>query len=322
MGMAEKQPRRPTRRVYRPRPTPRRRRAYYFIINNAAGTGHDETAPKLAKKLEKRLHRNGWDCFTKNSSDSESFDQAVADSLQEHPYAIIVFGGDGSFRRAAAQAAKANVLIGLVPTGRHNNISLSLYGTVDQETALDTIATGHETRIDAGVANGRFFVGSLVTGLLPAMIARIGGDKLPRLAMSWGTLAGKAADDTVPLTTTIKIDAHTFQAQPRILNVHLLPHMLTLRMAPAVTPDDGRLLLIYDKDASRDTIADYVRDLKKGRYQYSDPVQLIRGRGVTISPAAGRKWLMDGDEVEFSGEDLSVEVVPSALRIFTHVPPK
>ena len=88
------------------------------------------------------------------------------------------------------------------------------------------------------------------------------------------------------------------------------------------TPDDGRLVLIYDRDGTRDSIVHYIRDLKKDRYQYADDIQILRGKRMTINPVAGRKWLMDGDEIEFSGGEIGIEVLHRILRIFSHAPDK
>lgn len=320
--MIRNQSRRPTSRPRRPAPPSRRRKVYQFIINRSAGTGKEDPGLKLAKKLERRLKRSGWDSFIKSANTAEEFDRCISAAVREHPFAVVVFGGDGSVRRAAAVVAKVNGLLGIIPIGRHNNIYNSLYGPVDPEAALDLISGGYQARIDLGQANGRVFVGSLITGLVPALIERLGGGKFPRLGMTWTKLAGRAADDTVARAITMKIDYFTFQLEPHLLNVHLLPNLLTLRFAPVAAPDNGRLVVVYDRDASRDTLAHYIRDLKKGDYQYTDSMQIIRGQKIVITPAAGQKWLMDGDEIEFSGEELTIEVLPGALRVFSHAPKK
>jgi len=320
--MIKNQSRRPSSRPRRPALPSRRRKVYQFIINKSVGTGKDDPGLKLAKKLERRLKRSGWDSFIKTANTADEFDRCITTAIREQPFAVVVFGGDGSVRRAAAQVAKVNGLLGIVPTGRHNNIYNSLYGPVDVEAALELIGAGYQARIDLGQANGRVFVGSLITGLVPALIESLGGGKFPRLGMTWSKLAGRAADDIVPKAITMKIDYFTFQLEPHLLNVHLLPNLLTLRFAPIATPDNSKLVVIYDRDASRDVLAHYIRDLKKGSYQYTDAMQIIRGQKIVITPASGQKWLMDGDEMEFSGEELIIEVLPGALRVFSHAPKK
>jgi diacylglycerol kinase family enzyme len=107
-----------------------------------------------------------------------------------------------------------------------------------------------------------------------------------------------------------------------ILHVHLLSDFMSLRFAPPAAPDDGHLVLLYDRDGTRDVVSHYIRDLKKQRYQYLDGIQMLRGQRLTIFPATGRTWLMDGDKIEFAGEEIGIEVLHRIVRVFTDVPGK
>lgn len=296
-----------------------RKRMYQLIVDLTA-RGITEDSIKLAKKLERRLKRSGRECHLHQTQSWDEFGKQVADAVRRRPFALIIFGGDSSVRLAASRAVKGRVLLGIVPCGQNNSIFRSIYGHSDPEEALGIIKSEYQTRIDAGLANGHFFLGSLVSGLVPAMIERLGDKKLPRLAMTWSKLAANAADDSTPRDTIMKVDSYTFTAQPLILHIHLLPYFMTLCFAPVASTDDGRLILIFDQDGNREIAAHYIRDLKKNKYQYSDGVQMIRGQKINIAPAAGRKWLLDTDEVEFSGNEIAIEVLPRALRVFSHAP--
>jgi diacylglycerol kinase family enzyme len=272
--------------------------------------------------MERHLQKSGWESEIHVAGNWEDYTHAVVQAIRQRPYALIVFGGDGSVRMAASRVARAKGLLGIVPCGRFNNIFRSLYGHTDAETAIALVTSEHQIRIDAALANGQFFVGSLVSGLLPEMIQQLGSKKLPRLSMTWSKLAAHAADDTMPRTTTLKVDSYTFKIQPMVLNVHLLSHFMSLRFAPAAVPDDGRVILIYDRDGTRDAVVHYIRDLKKDRYQYTDGLQILRGKRISISLAAGQQWLLDGDRIEFSGEEIRIEVLHRILRVFSNAPEK
>ena len=277
---------------------------------------------KLAKKLDRNLKRLGHESTIYETTTWNDYTQQVVKSLRERPYALIVFGGDGTVRLAASRVARAKGLLGIVPCGQYNNIFRSLYGHTDSDKALELVNSEYQMRIDAGLANGNFFLGSLISGIVPHIIERLGSKKLPRLGLTWSKLLARAADGTMPQTTTLKVDTFTFKAQPLILNIHILSHLMTLRFAPAAVPDDGRVALIYDGEGTRDAVIHYLRDLKKDRFQYSDGVQILRGTRVSISPAKGRKWLIDGDEIEFSGEEIGIEVLNRILRVFSNAPEK
>jgi diacylglycerol kinase (ATP) len=312
---------RPPRRSPGPRTPRQRRRAYHLIVNQLAGNT-PENSLREAKRLERRLRRAGWDAIVHTAETWNDFIKAVVDALRSRPYAVVVFGGDGSVRYAASRVARAKGLLGIVPCGRFNNIFRSLYGNTDTEAALDIIRSEHQIRIDAGLANGKFFLGSLITGLIPMLLKRLGDKKLPRLTLSWSKLAARAIDDTMPRTTVLKIDTFTFKVQPLILNVQLLPYFMSLRFAPAAVPDDGRVILIYDREGTRESVMHFVRDLRKDRHQYTDGVQMVRAKRVSISNPGGQEWFMDGDLVEFTGEEITIEVLNRILRIFSNAPEK
>ncbi|MEZ5357357.1 MAG: diacylglycerol kinase family protein [Candidatus Zixiibacteriota bacterium] len=294
----------------------RTKRAYNLVINFAECWKDQDDALRLAKALQQKLKHAGWDCYLDTVDDWDEFEKKVSSAIRQKSYAIVVGGGDGSVRTAAALVARAKRLMGILPFGQFNNIFHSLYGDNDPELGIEIITDGFQQRIDAGLANGTFFVGSLVSGIVPSMMEQLGNNKYPRLAMSWGKMAAKAVDETMPQSTVIKVDSFTFEAQPLLLQVHLLPRLMSLRFASAAGFDDGRLVLVYDKNGNRDMMSQYIRDLRKDKYQYNDGIQMIRGTRISIRPAEGRKWIMDSDPVEFSGNDISIEVLNKAVRVF------
>jgi diacylglycerol kinase family enzyme len=310
--------RQPQRRPHSLKSAAKKKRAYHLLVNRMAGKEPDQSV-KMAKKLERRLKRSGWDVEIQTAANWKEFTHALTMALRARPFAIVVFGGDGSVRAAAARIARAKGLLGIVPCGRYNNIFHSLYGHTDQEEALNIVRSGYQMRIDAALANGQFFVGSLITGLVPTMLENLGAKKLPRLAMTWGKLAARSADDTMPQTTSMKVDFYSFEAQPMLLHIHLLSHLMRLRFAPVAVPDDGYLVIIYDTEGTRDAVVHYIRDLKKDKYQYSDGLQMLRGRKLSVTRAAGRTWLIDGDIIDFSGDEITVEVLHRVLRVFSNV---
>lgn len=313
------QPRKGTRRPRSLKSTRPHKRVYHLVVNLLSGN-QPEFSLKLAKKLERRITRSNRECIVHSVSSWQEFNQEVIKALRERPYALVIFGGDGSVRMAASRVARAKGLLGIIPCGRYNNIFHSLYGNTDAEEALNLVQSEYQMRIDAGLANGNFFLGSLVSGLLPIMIDRLGSKRLPRLAMTWSKMAAHAADETMPRTTHMKVDAYTFKVQPLLLNIHLLTYLMSLRFAPVASPDDGRMVVIYDSEGTRDPVIHYIRDLKKDRYQYTGSLHMLRGQKVSIIPSAGRTWLIDGDEIRFSGEEIGIEVLHRVLRVFADAP--
>lgn len=317
--------RRPSRSVRKPRSLKsavRKKRAYQLIINELAEGYSIEVQLKLARKLKRRIGSSGYEAEITRTDSWDDFGAAVTTAIRSRPFAVIILGGDGSVRMAGSKVARSKGLLGIIPTGKYNNIYQSLYGNTDCDAALDLIRSEFQTRIDAASANGRFFLGNLITGLVPAMLDRLGDKMPPRLAMSWTKLTASSISEINPKKMKIKMDGHTIDTQPRLFNIHLLPSLMGLRFAPVSVPDDGRLVIVYDREDVGKNISHYIRDLKKNKYQYSGGMQMVRGMDLTIGPADGRDWLIDGDPIRFAGKNIVVEVHSRALRVFSHAPEK
>ncbi len=315
----------PARLARRPRSLKsavRKKRAYQIVINELAEGYSVDTQIKLAQKLKRRIASSGFEAEITQTDSWDAFGSAVSTAIRTRPFALIIMGGDGSVRLAGSRVARGKGLLGIIPTGKYNNIYQSLYGNTDCDLALDLIRSEYQTRIDAASANGRFFLGNLITGLVPNMLNRLGDKMPPRLAMSWTKLSSGSIPEVKPKKMKLKMDGFTLEAQPQLFNIHLLPSLMGLRFAPVSIPDDGRLVVIYDREDVGKNISHYIRDLKKNKYQYSDGMQMIRGMTLTIGPAVGRDWLIDGDPIRFAGDKIVVEVHHRALRVFSHAPEK
>jgi len=87
--------------------------------------------------------------------------------------AIVVLGGDGTARAAAAMAPRDGPPLVLLPGGTLNILPKALYGDLPWREALEAVlARGVEKRMPAGVANGeRFFVAAMFGA--PTVLARV-----------------------------------------------------------------------------------------------------------------------------------------------------
>lgn len=317
-----RQPRRQTQRKVRRRPNRQQQKKQFILVANlAAGEFTADRIQKMAARLAQRLKRRGHECELELADNGLAFEELLPRLLKKRPHGLIVFGGDGSVRCAASRLLNSRTALGIMPTGRFNDIYRSFYPSRSLDEAADIIVQDKWRKIDIGRAGGKYFVGSLITGLIPKMIRRQDSKHLPRLALSWGKLAASATDDVAAREIEIKVDAFTFRAKPRLVNIHLLPHTMTLPLAPAANPSGNRLVLLFDDNSNRDQIAQYVRDIKKNRYQYTGKVQMVRGQRIALSPVAGRGWLADGEEMTFAGDSLVVELQSGAVRLF-HVDKK
>jgi len=88
---------------------------------------------------------------------------------------LIVGGGDGTVRTAAARLALRPVDLGIIPLGTANDFARALGIPTRLDAAAAVAAAAHVRSIDLGQANGEFFVNAASVGMSVAVASRLSG---------------------------------------------------------------------------------------------------------------------------------------------------
>jgi diacylglycerol kinase family enzyme len=83
---------------------------------------------------------------------------------------IIVGGGDGTIRTAAAALAGSRIPLGVLPLGTLNHFAKDLKLPVKLEDAAAVIGGGNAIRVDLGEVNGEIFINNSSIGIYPFMV--------------------------------------------------------------------------------------------------------------------------------------------------------
>lgn len=144
---------------------------YAAVVNAAAGAASRLGTDALTRTLNERLEHN---LLSLRYTDGTGLSTACEEAIGDKPDALLIVGGDGTCRSAAAMAAEKNVPIVLLPGGTMNVLAKRIWGAEPFERVLDTIAGRNiETvKFDMGSVNGHDFLVAAMFGLMPAL-ARI-----------------------------------------------------------------------------------------------------------------------------------------------------
>lgn len=93
-------------------------------------------------------------------------DAAVGD----HCSAVVAAGGDGTVNGVASRVVGTEIVLGVLPFGTLNHFARDLNIPLALEEAAAVIAEGHDTRVDVGEVNGRYFVNNSSLGLYPSVV--------------------------------------------------------------------------------------------------------------------------------------------------------
>jgi len=82
---------------------------------------------------------------------------------------LVIGGGDGSIRCAAARAMELGLPLAVLPLGTMNLVAKDFGVPLTGGEAADALASGKIAEIDVGEVNGRLFLHSAVLGIVPSM---------------------------------------------------------------------------------------------------------------------------------------------------------
>jgi len=288
-------------------------KAVYNIIGNPAAA---EYSRDKVDRLCKAIVDSGGRYFLTEPDSEKSLFYNIKRIVSKSPGGIIVCGGDGTVNIIARHIIRRTISLGIVPMGRFNNIYRSLYGQPDFNKAVEHILSGKNKKIDYALASGNFFLGSLALGFIPQLYGLLQNRKMPRFAISWSRLAAQAAAmvDLVPLS--IKVDAFEFEFTPQTFSVHLLPYVCGLPIVQSYLLDDGKCEIVFDIGEGRAIMSNYVRQLFKKKYIYSDEIRLYRGERISVTNVKDKKVYIDGELITLKDPELKIETYPQKIRVF------
>ena len=242
-------------------------------------------------------------------------------AMAEGATLVLAWGGDGTVTAIAAELARTDVALGLLPGGTGNLLARNLDIPLTFADALAVAYRGRDRRIDlldVYLGQGRHQTCAVMcgTGWDAAMMA---APENLKKTLGWGAYAleGARRIRQKPMKLRMSIDGgpqqHLYGRTVLIANVGMLVGGLDL--VPEASPDDGLLkVLVIDPS----TPLDWMRTttgILRGKGSADDPSRtLFSGKDVVVTSAQTRKRQIDGDLVS-DGHGFHVRVMPKVLTV-------
>jgi diacylglycerol kinase (ATP) len=109
----------------------------------------------------------------------------VDDAIAAGARLLVVGGGDGTVSLLASRLARADVVLGLLPTGTANDLARTLRVPTDLAAACDVVVNGRVARVDLGRIGDDAFVNVASVGLAAGVTRALS----PRLKRTLGAAA-------------------------------------------------------------------------------------------------------------------------------------
>lgn len=138
------------------------------IINVRAGAALGLEPPELARRLGQAFAEAGSEADVRTVAPQDLAGELEAAMKRDRP--IIVGGGDGTVRTAAARLIRTSIPLGILPMGTMNLLARDLAIPLAMEEAALALARGTALDIDVASVNGDIFLCNSLLGL-PAVVA-------------------------------------------------------------------------------------------------------------------------------------------------------
>ena len=229
---------------------------------------------------------------------------------------LVLGGGDGTLRSAAAAVLETGLPLGILPLGTANDLARSLGIPTDPVAAVDVIADAVAHRIDLGRVNGHYFFNAANIGVAVSITKRLSHERKQR----WGVLGYarsmlEAWRDVRPFMAEVDCDGrvgYLRSVQITIGNGRFYGGGMHVHEDAAI--DDGRLDLYSIRPEPLWRFAALLPALRFGRHHEREEVASLSGRRIAIRTSRPRMITADGELV--SRTPAVFEVVPAALAVY------
>ena len=280
------------------------------LVNPAAGAG--ATTRKL-EGVRRKLSESALEvqiARTESAAHAAELALAAAQNGEE----VVVFGGDGMARIAAAAIRGTDAVLGLLPGGRGNDFAAVLGVPRDPIAACEVLVSGRVRSIDVGEANGQTFLGNASIGLESEVtpIANAAPRLAGRAVYLGATLYGLAR--WRPARFELEADGRSFSYtgyMAAAANTGCLGG--GMRLAPDAQVDDGLLDVVVISHTSRLRFVRGTPKVFRGTHVHEPNVHIWRARQVRLD--ADRPFAVYADGDELATTPALVTVVPGALKV-------
>ncbi|HEX5984580.1 MAG TPA: diacylglycerol kinase family protein, partial [Solirubrobacterales bacterium] len=281
-----------------------------LLVNPASASGR---ALKLLPRIEAALDARRV-VFRVERTRSLEHGVDLALRAVESGEVPVVVSGDGLMGAVGGAMAGAETPVGLIPSGRGNDLARALGIPDEPEAAVEVVLAGHSRRIDVGEANGKRFLG----------IASVGFDsECNRLANETHFLRGNLVYVYSMIRTLVGWRPARFTIADGGERKRITGYFVDVAnnsvygggmyIAPDAKLDDGLFDVVSIGEAGKLHFLRGLGDVFKGAHLDREEVDVFRASRLTIDASRPFPVYADGDHL--TDLPVSLRVLPSCLSI-------
>jgi diacylglycerol kinase (ATP) len=283
---------------------------FMLVINPISG-GNDKADLVDATKKYAQAEGVILECYETTGEDDEN---KIRELYKEHePERILVIGGDGTVKLVAEAVEHHDVIIGVLPAGSANGLSVDLNLPNNIDENLKIAFHNHYIEMDMVCINGKKSIHLSDIGANAELIKNY-EDSSIRGKLGYALQAFNTITDLdKPFTATIEANGKTIETQARMIVIaNTQKYGTGVTINPIGVMDDGKFEIVVIKHLELALIgkiwAGNIADQPK------ENVEVISTDAAMITTTVPVSFQIDG---EFCGEvdKLDIMILPNQMKI-------
>ncbi|MFO7152004.1 MAG: diacylglycerol kinase family lipid kinase [Bacillota bacterium] len=228
---------------------------------------------------------------------------------------VVAIGGDGTIREVVQALAHTEACLGVIPAGTGNDFGRSLGIPPEPRGALEIIKGGYVRRVDLLRSGQNFFANVVGAGLDAEVVDAVNrGPKVMTGTITYvvqllRVLAGYSTSEV-----TLEIDGRTVKRKAWLVAVSNARFFGGgMMICPDALVDDGLLDVCIVNEISKAELLRFLPTVFSGKHKSHPAFEVLKGKRVRMEFAPPAKVQADGDIIDFTPMEFSVE--PGALRV-------
>lgn len=290
----------------------------HAIFNAQAGTLLDQDKNEFVQSVGRRLRAGGNEVEVELVEPGEidaATDRALAGTID----VLVMGGGDGTIRAAAAKLVGKEIALGIIPLGTLNRLARDLKIPFDPEEAAAVIAEGDRVAIDVADVNGRIFLCTSLLGL-PIRIAEqrqaLRGSGFGERIRGYTSLLHNVL--TNRRRFAVEVDDGNVAQSVRAISIAVSNNPLAETPGMALTRprlDSGRLALYLSKHKSGGAMSLGMLRRLFGKPGSDPEIEELRAKRIVLRSRRAHVQVSNDGEIEELTTPLRYSIAPRALRV-------
>jgi YegS/Rv2252/BmrU family lipid kinase len=277
----------------------------------------DKLTTSTAGDLKSALAKAGLaDSLWLEVAKGSAAESAARDAIKDGAETIIVCGGDGTVRAAAAAIADTECALAVVPAGTANLFATGLDLPSEPQEIVELVIRGDRRTIDTGVCNGLRFAVMGGTGLDAAMIAQADDQKDSLGTWAYVKAGVKEARTSKSAKAKITVDGSLFfEGDVTCVLVGNLGRLKGGFIAfPDASPTDGVLDIAVLTASGLREWASVMVSAVRHKQETSSHVHIGSGTKIKVRLDKKQRFELDGGS-KGRTRKLDFRVAPSSLIV-------